>query len=149
MAGKVVGTVQRGRMSDRWQVDSRLASPPIGRRFMPVIAICGFLVITSGLILWATGGNSAAVVSPGAAAAAPPHTDLAERTRDLEVTEQQAVDQLQVVQDQLATQQAESKKLASQLEALNDKLDALQQSLSNMSAPSAASSSKVVRKGHN
>lgn len=116
---------------------------------MPVIAICGFLVITSGLILWATGGNSAAVVSPGAAAAAPPQTDLAERTRDLEVTEQQAVDQLQVVQDQLAAQQAESKKLASQLEALNDKLDSLQQSLSNMSAPSAASSSKVVRKGHN
>jgi uncharacterized coiled-coil protein SlyX len=116
---------------------------------MPVIAICGFLVITSGLILWATGGNSAAVVSPGAAAAAPPQTDLAERTRDLEVTEQQAVDQLQVVQDQLAAQQAESKKLASQLEALNEKLDSLQQSLSNMGAPSAASSSKVVRKGHN
>jgi Tfp pilus assembly protein FimV len=140
-------------MSDRWQVDSRLKSPLIGRRFMPVIAICGFLVITSGLILWATGGNSAAVVSPGAAAAvAPAQTDLAERTRDLEVTEQQAVDQLQVVQDQLAAQQAENKKLAGQLDALNDKLDALQQSLSNMSAPSAAvaaSSSKVVRKGHN
>ena len=63
--------VQRGRMSDRWQVDNRLASPLIGRRFMPVIAICGFLVITSGLILWATGGNSAAVVSPGAAVVAP------------------------------------------------------------------------------
>jgi Tfp pilus assembly protein FimV len=136
-------------MSDRWQVDTRLASPLIGRRFMPVIAICGFLVITSGLILWATGGNSAAVVSPGAAAVAPPQIDLTERTKDLEVTEQQAVDQLQVVQDQLAAQQAESKKLASQLDALNDKLDSLQQSLSNMSAPSAASSSKVVRKGHN
>lgn len=137
-------------MSDRWQVDNRLASPLIGRRFMPVIAICGFLVITSGLILWATGGNSAAVVSPGAAAVAPTQADLAERTKDLEVTEQQAVDQLQVVQDQLAAQQAETKKLASQLEALNDKLDALQQSLPNTSAPSAAaSSSKVVRKGRN
>jgi len=136
-------------MSNRWQVDDRLASPLIGRRFMPVIAICGFLVITSGLILWATGGNSAAVVSPGAAAVAPTQTDLAERTKDLEVTEQQAVDQLQVVQDQLAAQQAETKKLANQLEALNDKLDAFQQSLSNMSAPAAASSSKVVRKGRN
>ena len=136
-------------VSNRWQVDDRLASPLIGRRFMPVIAICGFLVITSGLILWATGGNSAAVVSPGAAAVAPTQTDLAERTKDLEVTEQQAVDQLQVVQDQLAAQQAETKKLANQLEALNDKLDAFQQSLSNMSAPAAASSSKVVRKGRN
>jgi Tfp pilus assembly protein FimV len=138
-------------MSERWQVDSRLGSPLIGRRFMPVIAICGFLVITSGLILWATGGNSAAMVSPSPAAVAPAQTDLAERTRDLEVTEQQAVDQLQVVQDQLAAQQAESKKLASQLEALNGKLDALQQSLSNMSGPSAAasSSSKVIRKGRN
>jgi Tfp pilus assembly protein FimV len=136
-------------MSDRWQVDSRLASPLIGRRFMPVIAICGFLVITSGLILWATGGNSAAVVTPGAAAVAPAQTGLAERTRDLEVTEQQAVDQLQVMQDQLAAQQTETKKLADQLEALNDKLGALQQSVSSMPLPSAAASSKVVRKGRN
>jgi hypothetical protein len=46
----------------------------------------------------------------------------------------------------------ETKKLAGQIEALNDKLDALQQSLSSMPAPSAASaasSSKVVRKGRN
>jgi Tfp pilus assembly protein FimV len=139
-------------MSDRWQVDGRLASPLIGRRFMPVIAICGFLVITSGLILWATGGNTAAVVSSGAASVVPAQTDLAERTKDLEVTEQQAVDQLQVVQEQLAAQQAETKKLAGELEALNGKLAELQQSLSNMSAPSpaaAASSSKVVRKGRN
>ncbi|MEO6841689.1 MAG: hypothetical protein ABI192_13080 [Bradyrhizobium sp.] len=139
-------------MSDRWQVDNRLASPLIGRRFMPLIAICGFLVITCGLILWATGGNSAAVVSPGAAVVAPVQTDLVERTKDLEVTEQQAVDQLQIVQDQLAAQQVASKNLASQIEALNGKLDALQQSLSSMPAPSAvaaASSSKVVRKGRN
>jgi Tfp pilus assembly protein FimV len=136
---------------DRWQVAGRLGSPLIGRRFIPVIAVCVFLAIASGFILWATSGNSAAVVSPGAAPVSPVQADLAERTRDLEVTEQQAVDQLQVVQDQLATQQAENKKLAGQLEALNDKLDALQQSLSNMSAPSAAaaSSSKVIRKGHN
>jgi septal ring factor EnvC (AmiA/AmiB activator) len=139
-------------MSERWQVDRRLLSPLIGRRFMPLIAICGFLVLTSGLILWATGGNSAAVVASSTAAVAPVQNDLAERTRDLEVTEQQAIDQLQVVQDQLAAQQSETRKLASQLEALNDKLDSIQQSLSEMSTPAgaaAASSSKVVRKGHN
>ena len=139
-------------MSERWQVDRRLLSPLIGQRFMPLIAICGFLVLTSGLILWATGGNSAAVVASSTAAVAPVQNDLAERTRDLEVTEQQAIDQLQVVQDQLAAQQSETRKLASQLEALNDKLDSIQQSLSEMSTPAgaaAASSSKVVRKGHN
>ena len=50
----------------------------------------------------------------------------------LQVTQQQAVDQLQAVQDQLVAQQAEMKKLAEQIAALTEKLDALQQSIANM-----------------
>ena len=61
---------------------------------------------------------------------------LLETTKGLEVTQQQAVDQLQVVQDQLVAQQTETKKLSEQIATLTEKLDALQQSVANIPAPS-------------
>ncbi len=45
-------------------------------------------------------------------------------------------DQLQVVQDRLATQQTETKKLSEQITTLTERLDALQQSVAS---PAAAS----------
>jgi uncharacterized coiled-coil protein SlyX len=54
------------------------------------------------------------------------------------VTQQQAIDQLQVVQDQLVAQQTETKKLSEQIATLTEKLDALQQSVANIPAPSVA-----------
>src|SRR4029078_13206171 len=66
--------------------------------------------------------------------------ELLEMTKGLEVTQQQAVDQLQIVQDQLVAQQAETKKLAKQTATLTEKLDALQQSVANIPAPSVATS---------
>jgi hypothetical protein len=47
------------------------------------------------------------------------------------VTQQQAVDQLQVVQDQLAAQKEEIRRLSEQIATVNGKLQALQQSAAN------------------
>jgi hypothetical protein len=152
MEASTMGITKKGRMSERWQVDDRPGPPLIGRRFIAVIAVCVVLVGVAGLILWASGSNSAAAVSPSAAAIVQAPDDIVDRTRALEVTEQQAIDQLQVVQDQLAAQQAEMKKLAGTIEALNAKLDALAQSASNMSAASADAgvpSPKAARRGRN
>jgi hypothetical protein len=152
MEVSTMGITQKGRMSERWQVDDRPGAPLIGRRFIAVIAVCVVLVGAAGLILWASGSNSAAAVSPGAAAIAQAPDEIVERTRALEVTEQQAIDQLQVVQDQLAAQQAETKKLASAIEMLNAKLDALAQSASNIPAASADAgvpSPRAARRGRN
>jgi septal ring factor EnvC (AmiA/AmiB activator) len=65
--------------------------------------------------------------------------ELIETAKGLEVTQQQAVDQLQIVQDQLAAQKAETKKLSEQISAVTEKLDALQGSIANIPAPSVAS----------
>jgi uncharacterized coiled-coil protein SlyX len=65
-------------------------------------------------------------------------SELLETTKGLEVTQQQAIDQLQVVQDQLVAQQTETKKLSEQIATLTEKLDALQQSVANTPAPSLA-----------
>jgi ABC-type transporter Mla subunit MlaD len=105
-----------------------------------------------GLILWATGSNSAAGVSPSVTALVQTSNELVEKTGALETTEQQTIDQLQVVQDQLAAQQAETKRLTGEIEALHAKLDALAQSASEMTAPSAGAavpSPKAARKGRN
>ena len=63
--------------------------------------------------------------------------ELLETTKGLQITQQQAVDQLQVVHDQLVAQRAETKRLSEQIAELTEKLDALQQSVANLSVPSS------------
>jgi uncharacterized coiled-coil protein SlyX len=63
--------------------------------------------------------------------------EVLETTRGLQLTQQQAVDQLQVVQDQLVAQKAETKKLTEQVVILTEKLQTLQQSVAEIPAPSA------------
>jgi hypothetical protein len=60
---------------------------------------------------------------------------LVEKTKGLEATQQESIDQLQVLQDQLqsvrrllASQQAETKRLSEQVSALNEAVDGLRQS---------------------
>jgi hypothetical protein len=78
---------------------------------------------------------------------------LVEKTRGLEVTQQESIDQLQVMQDQLQTmrrllafQQAETKKLSEQIVTLTDAVDGLRQSFasarSDDPAPSVRKSSR-------
>jgi uncharacterized coiled-coil protein SlyX len=103
------------------------------RRRLVITLVAAVVLIGGGwLTLWAEGGNSAVATAPHAPAASAgsrrPSDELLETTKGLQVTQQQAVDQLQVVQDQLVAQQAEMKKLAEQITALTEKLDALQQS---------------------
>ena len=95
---------------------------------IPLIA--AFVLIGGGWTLWAFSATKEA------APRAP--DELLETTKGLEVTQQQAVDQLQIVQDQLAAQQAETKNLSKQIATLTEKLDALQQSVANIPALSVA-----------
>jgi uncharacterized coiled-coil protein SlyX len=86
------------------------------------------------------GGGSMTVWSFSASKAVAPRAsdELLETTKGLEATQQQAVDQLQIVQDQLVAQQNETKKLSEQMATLTEKLDALQRSVANIPTSSAA-----------
>jgi uncharacterized protein HemX len=73
---------------------------------------------------------------------------LVEKTKGLEVTQQESIDQLQVVQDQLQTvkrllaaQQADTKGLSEQVSRLTEAIDGLKQSFASARAPEAASDS--------
>ena len=75
------------------------------------------------------------------ARAAQASEQLVEKTKGLEETQQESIDQLQVVQDQLATvrrllaaQQAESRRLSEQVSALNEAIDGLRKSFASAQA---------------
>lgn len=77
---------------------------------------------------------------------------LVEKTKGLEATQQESIDQLQVVQDQLLTmkrlmaaQQADTKRLSEQVAALNESIDGLRQSFASARATEVETPS-VTRK---
>ena len=98
------------------------------------------VVLIGGVTAWALGASKA---PPPNVAMAPANSggasdELLETAKGLQATQQQAVDQLQVVQDQLAAQKAETKKLSEQMAAVTEELDALQRSVADIPAPSVA-----------
>ncbi len=77
---------------------------------------------------------------------------LVEKTKGLEATQQESIDQLQVVQDQLQTmkrlmaaQQADTKRLSEQVTTLNESIDNLRQSFASARATEVETPS-VTRK---
>ena len=81
------------------------------------------------------------------ARAAQASEQLVEKTKGLEATQQESIDQLQMVQDQLqtvrrllATQQADTRKLSEQVGTLTEAIEGLRQSFASVQAaePSAS-----------
>lgn len=81
---------------------------------------------------------------------------LVEKTKGLEVTQQESIDQLQVVQDQLQTvkrllaaQQADTKRLTGQVSGLTEAIEGLRQSFASAQGPDpsapASSRNKPIR----
>jgi len=113
------------------------------RRRLVITLVAALVLIGGGWItLWAAGGSTAVAPTPHVPAASGvsrrPSDELLETTKGLQITQQQAVDQLQVVQDQLVAQQAETKRLSERSRKLTERLDGLQQSVANSPAPPKA-----------
>jgi uncharacterized coiled-coil protein SlyX len=111
------------------------------RRRLILTLVAAFVLIGGGWVtVWAFGGSKAVAppseVPTASATSGRASDELLETTKGLQATQQQAVDQLQVVQDQLVAQKAETKKLSEQIAAVTEKLDALQQSVANTPPPS-------------
>jgi uncharacterized protein HemX len=86
------------------------------------------------------------------ARAAQASEQLVEKTKGLEATQQESIDQLQVVQDQLLTvrrllaaQQADTRKLSEQVGTLTEAIDGLRQSFASAQAsePAAAAAPRT------
>jgi len=81
---------------------------------------------------------------------------LVEKTKGIEATQQESIDQLQVVQDQLqtvrrllASQQADTKRLSEQVSGLTEAIDGLRQSFASAQTtdptPAPATRNRAVR----
>jgi hypothetical protein len=137
----------------RQQAD-QVTAQVMRRRLLVTLAAALVLIGGGWLTLWATGESSKVATAPHPTAASTvsrrPSGELLETTKDIQATLQQVVDQLQVVQDQLVAQRAETKRLSDQNAALTERLDALQRSIGNMppTPPAAGSSSGPQPKAH-
>jgi len=138
----------------------RSASPIARFGGQPIAIAAAALVIVvlgvSTITLWRSYSGSAAPETDRVVAsrqlqtrAAQASEQLVEKTKGLEATQQESIDQLQMVQDQLqtvrrllATQQSDNKKLSEQVGTLTEAVEGLRQSFASAQAsePSAASS---------
>ncbi|GLR91967.1 hypothetical protein [Bradyrhizobium iriomotense] len=87
------------------------------------------------------------------ARAAQASEQLVEKTKGLEATQQESIDQLQMVQDQLltvkrllASQQADTKRLSEQVATLTESIDGLKQSYASAQAAETETPSVTRRK---
>jgi peptidoglycan hydrolase CwlO-like protein len=128
-------------MTDQSQFDGNVAPPFRPRKSGLIAALVLGLILGAGLMgLWGIYGSAPlSQPQPGVAANAPNET--AEAIKDLQTTEQKIVGQLQSVQQTLASEQAETKRLSDQITTLNGKLDALQQSFASAQQQSSAAPS--------
>jgi hypothetical protein len=103
-----------------------------------IIGAVAALAIMAAAFVWRI-ANGPPPVAPPVANVAPPAKnpvleELVEATKALGVSQQQAIDQLQVLQEQLASQQAETRKSSGEVAALGDKLETLRQSFASLPA---------------
>jgi uncharacterized protein HemX len=77
---------------------------------------------------------------------------LVEKTKGLEATQQESIDQLQVVQDQLQTvrrllaaQQADTKRLSEQVSTLTEAIDGLRQSFASAPTSDSEPANRSIR----
>ncbi|WP_407151782.1 hypothetical protein [Bradyrhizobium sp. ORS 86] len=160
----VCGAIQSmpgpGRMIDLAPEDSQPRSG-IGVQPIAIAAVALVLVLfgIGSIGLWRAFGNTsesdrAAAFRELQARTAQVSEGLAEKTRGIEATQQESIDQLQELQDQvqtirrqIAAQQADAKKLSDQVTALTEAVENLRQSFASSQAtePSAADQSPRKR----
>ena len=139
------------------ELEPRSASPIARFGGQPVAIAAAALVIVvlgvSSITLWRVYTGSAPETDRAVATrqmqarATQASEQLVEKTKGLEATQQESIDQLQMVQDQLLTvrrllagQQADAKKLSEQVGTLTEAVDGLRQSFASTQAaePAAA-----------
>lgn len=135
---------------------TRLGGQPIALAAAVLVAIvAGFATIA----MWRSySGSSADLERLGAARKLQAKTaqvseQLLEKTKGLQETQQESIDQLQLLQDQLTTvrrqlavQQADNKRLSEQVAGLTGAVDTLQQSLAQANEP--ATPSRIRHRSH-
>ena len=127
---------------DSGQGPTRIGAQPIALAAATLLVI---LAAVAAIAFWRAYTGTSPELDQAAAArrlqarAAQASEQLVEKTKGIEVTQQESIDQLQMVQDQLremrrqlAAQQADSKRLSEQITALTDAITGLRESFASV-----------------
>jgi hypothetical protein len=114
-----------------------------------LVAAAAFLII-GGVALWRMGSPHSPAPRPVTTAVTAPVKnpvldELVKTTRALNDSQQQAIDQLQVLQDTVASQAAALKASSDATAALNDRLETLRRSFASAAQPVAEPVAKSVQ----
>jgi hypothetical protein len=119
-----------------------------------IVAVAALTIIT-GAFAWRTIARVPPTIAPPMTlpmTKAAPTTinpvmdELVETTKALETSQQQVIDQLQILQQLLASQRAEAKKSSAEVAALSGKLEALRESFASLPAPSTEEADATQRR---
>jgi septal ring factor EnvC (AmiA/AmiB activator) len=137
---------------------ARIGSQPIA---LTAVALVLLLVAAGSIALWrlSTGASPepdrVVATRQAQVRAAQASEQLFEKTKALETSQQDSIDQLQVVQDQLQTvkrllaaQQSDTKRLSDQVGELTGAIDGLRQSFASARSEAASSASAPARRTH-
>jgi septal ring factor EnvC (AmiA/AmiB activator) len=137
---------------------ARIGSQPIA---LTAVALVLLLVAAGSIALWrlSTGASPepdrVVATRQAQVRAAQASEQLVEKTKALETSQQDSIDQLQVVQDQLQTvkrllaaQQSDTKRLSDQVGELTGAIDGLRQSFASARSEAASSASAPARRTH-
>ena len=140
-------------MTDPWpsEPNSRGVVPTRPLRGQLLLVGCAAILVIGGILLWRIGIQSRPASQPVKTAAVsmpaknPEIEELIKATRALNDSQQQAIDQLQVLQDTVASQAAALKASSDQVTELNDKLEALRQSFASVQPPADQEAKPAAR----
>mgnify|MGYP001553078218 CR=1 FL=1 len=126
-------------MTDPWpsEPNSRGVVPTRPLRSQLLLIGSAAILVIGGIFLWRIGVQTAPAPPPVKTPAVtapvknPEIEELVKATRALNDSQQQAIDQLQVLQDTVASQAAALKTSSDQVAELNNKLEALRQSFAS------------------
>ena len=134
---------------------SRIGTQPIA---LAAGALFVMLAAVAAITLWRTYTGTSPELDRTVAArllqarATQASEQLVEKTKGLEVTQQESIDQLQMVQEQLqqmrkqlAAQQADTKRLSEQMSALTEAIDGLRQSFASAQSSEPSGTSRFSR----
>src|SRR3569623_1277190 len=134
----------------------RLGAQPIA---LTAVALLLLIARVTSIAIWRAYTGAAPETDRAVASrqlqvrAAQASEQLVEKTKGLEATQQESIDQLQVVQDQLqavkrllAAQQADTKRLSAQVATMTESIDGLRQSFASARATEAETPTVSRRK---
>ena len=131
----------------------RPTAQAMNRRMAAAMSAGLVLMVGGGMAVWAAARSQPVIpasqtIPPMVSASLPLSDALSDTIKVLQRTQEQTVDQLQMLQDQLAAEKQETRRLSHQVAGMADELGALQTKVINLPASPSATAILAPKSHH-